>query len=270
MWKAKDVYYVSDSTAILAEDTGRAMLCQFPEISFREEKIPFVRTRKQAERAFARIQEQSGGCYPLVFCTIMDKEIRTVFDSPEVEFFDIFGHNLNRLERCLEVEALREPGFFRHGDDITLARRVEAIHYTLEHDDGTRTREYDQAEIILVGVSRSGKTPVSVYLATHMGLKAANFPLTSDHLERYELPKDIVRNRERVVGLTTTPQHLHKIREKRYSGSRYARLATCITELQQAEQLFFRHRIQVIQTEGRSIEELAVQATLLLGIRKRR
>ncbi len=270
MWNSKDVYYVSDSTAILAEDMGKALLCQFHDVAFNEEKIPFVRTPADARKALDHILQQSGGRSPLVFCTIMDRECREILNSAEVDFYDIFGTFLDRLEVSLETRALREPGFSRHSDDIDLVRRVEAIHYSIRHDDGTKTNEYGEAEIILVGVSRSGKTPVSVYLATHMGLKSANFPLTSDHLDRYELPRDLVSNRKKVVGLTCSPQHLHKIREKRYSGSRYASLATCTRELQQAQELFMRHNIKVLHTEGKSIEELAVQATQLLGIAKKR
>ena len=148
-------------------------------------------------------------------------------------------------------------------------KRVDAIHFSLEHDDGTRTAEYDEAEIILIGVSRSGKTPVSIYLATHMELKAANFPLTADHLDRYELPKDIVRNRKKVVGLTASPQYLHNIREKRYAGSTYASIANCTRELQQAKQLFMRHNIRILNVEGRSIEEIAVQAIQIIGLAKK-
>ncbi len=265
MWNAKDVYYISDSTAILAEDLGRALLCQFPGISFNEEKIPFVRSPEQAQAALQKILERSGGRFPLLFCTIIDRNIREIFDSPEVEYFDILNGFLGQLEHSLEATPLREPGFSRRGKDI--AKRVEAIHYTLEHDDGTRTREYHQADIILVGVSRSGKTPVSVYLATHFGLKAANFPLTSEQLDNYVLPVDIIRNRQRALGLTSSPKHLHKIREKRYKGSSYASLSTCSRELQQARQLFSQHQIRVLETEGKSIEELAVQAIQLTGIK---
>lgn len=270
MWFAKDVYYVSDYTAILTEDMGKSLLCQFHEINFNEEKIPFVRTPNDAKKALKHIRHQSGGIRPLVFCTIMDEKVRSVFDVAEIEFFDLYGGFLDRLELALETKALREPGFFRHRDATKLDKRVEAIHYSMEHDDGTKTGEYDQADIVFVGVSRSGKTPVSVYIATHMGLKAANFSLTSDHLNKYQLHKDIVKNRTKVIGLTTSPRHLHKIREKRYSDSNYAGLATCTTELQQAEQLFMQHGIQVLITEGKSIEELAVQATQLIGISKKK
>ncbi len=270
MWKVKDVYYVSDSTAILTEEMGKSLLCQFPEINFNEEKIPFVRTVHDAKKALQHIRTQSSVLQPLVFCTIMDKEVRVVFDVAEVEVFDLYGGFLNGLEIALEAKALREPGYFRHGDESQIDQRVEAIHYTIEHDDGKKTSGYDAADIILIGVSRSGKTPVSVYLATHMGYKVANFPLTADHLSQYELPVDIVRNRRRTVGLTTSPGYLHKLREKRYPESQYAKLATCANEVSQAEQLCLQHSIKTINTEGRSIEEISVQTTQLLGLSKKR
>jgi len=270
MWNVKDVYYVSDSTAILTEDLGKSLLCQFPEIGFNEEKIPFVRSKQDAEKALHHILEQSGGLQPIVFCTIMDEEVRNVFDVAEFEMLDLYGGFLNNLERSLEAKALREPGFFRHSDTARASERVEAIHYCIEHDDGQKTQGYSQADIILVGVSRTGKTPVSVYLATHMGLKAANFPLTADHLDAYTLPENIVKNKNRTVGLTITPQYLHKIREKRYPGSSYAKISTCTNELRQAEQLFMQHRIGTIQTDGKSIEELSVQVTQLLNITRKK
>ncbi len=269
MWNSKDVYYISDSTAILAEETGQALLCQFPEISFNTEKIPFVKSQADADKALRHILEQSGGRFPLVFCTIMDEVLRKFFDSPQVIYFDIFGNFIQQLETCLETKALREPGFLRQIDDARHTKRVEAIHFSIEHDDGTRTREYDEAEIILLGISRSGKTPVSVYLASHMGLKAANFPLTEDQLNSYTLPTDIIRNLNNVIGITTSPQLLHKIREKRYSGSNYAKLSTCTNELNQAQQIFMKFGIAVVHTEGKSIEETAVQVTQLAGISKK-
>lgn len=270
MWNSKDVYYVSDSTAILAEDLGQALLCQFLETSFNEEKIPFVRSREDAKKALEHILSQSSGRLPLVFCTVMDEKLRAILNSPEVELIDLYGGFLDQLEVSLETKALREPGFFRHTNDVTMIKRVEAIHYSLDHDDGVKIWEYDNADIILVGVSRSGKTPASVYLATQMGLKSANFPLTQEHLDTDKLPKEIVRNRKKVIGLTTSAELLHKIREKRYSKSNYAKLSTCSTELQQAQELFLRYNIKIVDTAGKSIEEVAVQSTQLLGITKKK
>lgn len=270
MWSSKDVYYVSGSTGLLAEEIGKALLCQFQEISFNQEIIPFVKTKDAAEAAMENILEQSGGLRPLIFCTIMDQDIKNIFDSPEVEFFDVFADVLDRLEDCLETKALRVPGYSRNIDDVALVQKVEAIHFTIEHDDGTNTREYDESEVILVGVSRSGKTPVSVYLATHMGIKVANFPLTADHLDTYELPPEIVRNKNKVVGLTCSPRLLHKIREQRYGGSTYAKLATCTTELNQAKEIFLRYGILSVETDGKSIEETSVQVTQLVNIPKKK
>lgn len=269
MATTQDVYYVSGSTAILAEDMGKALLAQFQDIRFREEKIPFIHTPDDAHKALAHILQQSEGGQPLVFCTIMDQETRDVFNCPEVKFFDIFLNTLELLEQALGVKALREPGYSRHFTISKMNKRVDAIHFSLEHDDGTRPAEYDEAEIILVGVSRSGKTPVSIYLATHMELKAANFPLTADHLDKHELPKEIVRNSKRAVGLTCSPLYLHTIREKRYAGSTYASLANCTRELQQAKQLYQRHNLKVLNVEGRSIEEIAVQAIQAIGLTKK-
>ncbi|MCL2791123.1 MAG: kinase/pyrophosphorylase [Desulfobulbus sp.] len=265
----QDVYYVSGSTAILAEDMGKALLAQFHDVRFREEKIPFIQTPADARRALTHILEHSRGGQPLVFCTIMDQETRDVFDCPEVKFFDVFLNTLEMLEKALDAKALREPGYSRHFTISKMDKRVDAIHFSLEHDDGTKLAEYDEAEIILIGVSRSGKTPVSIYLATHMELKSANFPLTSDHLDQHELPKEIVRNRKRAVALTCSPNYLHSIREKRYAGSTYASLANCTKELQQAKQLYVRHNLKVLNVEGRSIEELAVQAIQLIGLARK-
>ena len=269
MWKSKDIYYISDSTGILITNLGESLICQFPEISFHEEKFPYVKTLKDAQKTLEYILDQSRGRRPIIFSTIMDTEVRDVFRSPEVEFFDAFDYFLDPLETCLEAKALRVPGFLRHGDDVTRARRVDAIHYCLDHDDGTKENEFDQADVILLGVSRAGKTPVSVYLATQLGLKAANFPLTVEYLSKLQMPGIIVRNIKRAVALTTTPDMLQRMREKRYPNSTYAKLTTCIDELQQAEHLYRKHHVPMISSTGKSIEEIATQVTQEIGLAKK-
>ncbi|MDA8163718.1 MAG: kinase/pyrophosphorylase [Desulfobacteraceae bacterium] len=269
MWKSKDVYFISDSTGILISNLAHALLCQFPEINFHEERFPFVRTVEEAQKILGYILRESGGRRPLVFSTITDPRVREIFDSPEVEFFDAFDFFLKRLETCLEAKALRVPGFSRQKDLISMADRVEAIHFSMEHDDGSRVQEFEEADVIMLGVSRSGKTPVSVYLATQIGLKAANFPLTSEYLEQYKLPDHIRRHAKRAIGLTTTPELLHTMRERRYGGSKYANLATCREELRQAEQIFERYHIPVVHTAGKSIEEIATQVLQEIGLSKK-
>jgi len=269
MWSSKDVYYISDSTGILATNLGQALICQFPEINFHEEKFPFVLNQEEAQKILDYILKKSAGRRPLIFSTIMTREIRAIFDAPEVELFDAFDIFMSRLENCLEAKALGVPGFSRHIDNQTMAKRVEAIHYCLEHDDGVNPHELDEAEVILLGVSRSGKTPVSVYLATQMGLKAANFPLTAEDLKNFELPEKIMRNKKRLVGLNTTPELLHSAREKRYPDSNYAKLATCSEEIHTAESIFRAHKIPIVSTAGKSIEEVATQVSQELGLSKK-
>lgn len=269
MWKSKDVYYISDGTGILATTLGQSLLCQFPEINFHEEHFPFIRTEDEAKKTMKYIVQKSGGRRPLIFSTVMDPSLIKILDSPEVEFFDAYEFFLSNLETCLEAKALRVPGYSRHVRNVSMVKRVEAINFCLEHDDGTKLEELAEADAILIGVSRSGKTPVSVFLATQMGLRAGNFPLTEEYLQRYTLPDEIKKNIRHAVGLTTTPEVLHSFREKRYPGSNYAKLSTCYEEIDQAEEIFFRSRIPVVNTAGKSIEEIATQVLQELGISKK-
>jgi regulator of PEP synthase PpsR (kinase-PPPase family) len=242
---------------------------QLPEVNFSEEKVPFIRTVAVAPKTINHILKRSGGRRPIIFSTILDPEIRAVFDIPEVEYFEAYGRFLERLEICLETRAVREPGFARHPSDVTMNKRVEAIHFCLAHDDGAKISEYDEADVILLGVSRAGKTPVAVYLATQMGLKSANFPLTAEYLNRYKVPEIIRQNLSRTVALTTSPEQLRSAREKRYPGSRYAKLSTCIEELKQAEQIYLKSHIPIISSSGKSIEETATQVMQEMGISKK-
>jgi len=268
MWHAKDVYYLSGNTGILAEDLGKALLCQFPEISFNTEKIPFIQCEDDARETVKHILSRSGGRAPLVFSTIMDKVLINILNRPEVEFFNVCDPYLEQLEGLLEAKPIRISGTARQLDNTTTARRVDAIQYCISHDDGSLLKDYDEAEVILLGVSRSGKTPISVYLATQMGIKAANYPLVVEDLQSLSLPAAIVRNKHKTIGLTATAKNLHLVREERYSGSHYAELSNCSTELSQANQIFLRYDIAVITSYGKSIEETATQVSQKLSLQR--
>jgi hypothetical protein len=248
---------------------GKALLCQFPEVNFNEELIPFIRTESQARKTVQRILTQSAGRYPVVFSTLFSKNLNHIFDTPEVEFLNICDHFLVKLEEVLETKPLRESGTARALDDNVMTNRVNAIHYSIAHDDGTGTRDYDEADLIIVGVSRSGKTPISVFLATQMGIKTANYPLVDDDLQAGRLPSEIIRNKNRVVGLSITPEMLHSFREKRYQGSNYAKLATCSSELRLSDQIFLKYQFPVVFSDGRSIEETATQVAQELGLKQK-
>lgn len=270
MHKTKDIYYVSGTTGILAKEMGKALLCQFPAVEFNEELIPFIRTPERAEKVRDKILQQSGDSRPIIFSTLFPGDLNDIFNIPEVVFLNICDPFIVKLEEVIDETALRKPGTARALDDSILSVRANAIHYSIEHDDGTATRDYNDADIIIVGVSRSGKTPISIFLATQMGLKTANYPLVDNDLTQCNLPPEIHQNPEKIIGLMTTPDILHSFREKRYAGSRYASLATCERELRQCEQIYQKYNIPIVVSAGRSIEETATKIAQVLRINQRK
>nr|MBF0223627.1 pyruvate, phosphate dikinase/phosphoenolpyruvate synthase regulator [Desulfobulbaceae bacterium] len=265
MKSKKNIYFVSGCTGIVAMDVGKSLLGQFPETIFHEEKFPFIKNISDALKTLNYILRQSSGSKPIVFSSLVNPEIREVFNHSEVELFDICDAFLDRLENCLHEKALLLPGFSRFIDDNGISNRAKAIDYCLEHDDGKRTDDYDKADVIVLGVSRSGKTPLSIYLATHMKLKAANYPLTEETLNSYRLPEGISKNIKKTVGLTTNPEILSQIRQERYPNSNYAKRSECLQELRQAEQIYQKYHIPYINTSRKSIEGLAAQIYQEIG-----
>ena len=269
MRSIKNIYYVSGCTGFVAKAIGKCLLSQFPEANFHEEKFPFIKNISEAQKTLEYIIRQSAGTTPIIISSLVNPEIRKIFDHPEVELFDICEAFLSRLENCFEAKALLMPGSSRKIDDFGVSKRAKVIDYCLGHDDGTNPKDYDKADVILLGVSRSGKTPASVYLATHMELKSANFPLTEEILNSYQLPETISRNIKKTVGLTTSAEILSSIRQERYPGSNYAKRSTCIQELLQASQIFQKYHIPIINTSRKSIEELAAQISQEIGLYKK-
>jgi regulator of PEP synthase PpsR (kinase-PPPase family) len=266
MAQKRDIYYISGSTGILAKDIGRALLSQFPDSAFNEELIPFITCVQEAQLAKEKILLHSQNHPPLVLSTLLSKELNAVFNIPEIHFLSLFDHFLVQVEDFLATEAMWLSGASRTPSQEKMVKRVEAIHYTIDHDDGASTKDYDDADIILLGVSRSGKTPVSVFLATQMGIKTANYPLVREELDAYRLPDYILKNREKVVALSTSPKLLHKYRENRYAGTNYASLENCSGEVHMANSLYMNHRIPVIIGDGKSIEEMAMQVIQELNV----
>lgn len=269
MLNKKNIYYVSGCTGIVATDVGKSLLSQFPETNFHEEKFPFIKNLSDAQKTINYILEQSVGVKPIIFSSLVNPEIREVFNRPEVELFDIYDAFLGRLENCLDDKPLLLPGSSRHVDDSGISKRAKAIDYCLEHDDGRKIVDYNKADVIVLGVSRSGKTPLSIYLATHIGLKVANYPLTEETLNNYKLPKEINENITKTVGLTSNHEILSTIRQERYPDSNYAKRSVCIQELRQAEQIYQNYKIPYINTSRKSIEELAAQILQEIGLYKK-
>ncbi len=254
------IYYVSDGTGITAETLGRALTTRFPDIAARSRTLPFVNTPARAHDAVARIRRESEaeGRAPVIFSTTLDTEVRTILETLDAPFFDFFEPFIGPLEQLFghEVDSAigRSHGL---GDVQHYQRRINAVDYALGHDDGVSTDNYTQADVILAGVSRAGKTPTSLYLALQYGLRAANYPFTDDDLEAERLPPVLREHRDKVFGLTIEPQRLAAIRQERRPDSRYASLPQCRREVAQVEALLRQAGIPMADATRMSVEELA-------------
>lgn len=262
---ARPVFLVSDHTGITAEIVGKSLLSQFPDVEFTYTSLPFVDSTEKAAQAAARIRETwaSGGLRPLVFSTLTDAQARELLLSSGALVLDIYGHFAGALERELGRAATPLRGRLHGIDDHTgYHARIDALNYTLATDDGLNTDKYALADLILLGVSRSGKTPAALYLAMQFGLRVANYPLTAETFAQLGLPACLRPYRARLRGLTLAPERLAQIRSERRPNSRYASLETCRAELAQALDLMRAEAIPVIDTTRRSVEEIAALLNL--------
>lgn len=266
----RPVFYVSDGTGITAETIGHSLLTQFEGVEFESRRLSFVDDEGKARRAAALIREagERAGSRPLVINTIVDSHLSALLAESGALMMDVFAPFIEPMERELGVE--RRPRVGKaHGltDYKAYENRIDATNYALSHDDGVNLR-YEDADLILIGVSRSGKTPTCLYMALHYGVRAANYPLTPDDLEYAELPKRLCPYRGKLYGLTIDPARLAQIRQVRRPDSGYARLEQCRREVAAAEALFRREAIPCISTTHSSIEEIASKILNALGIER--
>jgi regulator of PEP synthase PpsR (kinase-PPPase family) len=266
----RTVFYISDGTGITAETIGHSVLTQFEGIEFDTLRIPFVDTEDKARQAVERIRGAGAatGARPIVVNTVVDEKLNRILAESGALMLDVFAPFLSPLER--ELGVVRKPQVGRaHGVTNTAdyERRINATNYALAHDDGLDPN-YQDADVILVGVSRSGKTPTCLYMALHFGVSAANYPLTEEDLEGEGLPKRLKQHRDKLFGLTIDPERLQQIREARRPGSRYAQIAQCRREVSQAEKLFRQERIPHLNTTHTSIEEIGSKVLSQLGINR--
>ena len=266
----RPVFYVSDGTGITAETIGHSMLTQFSGMRFQTDRLPFVDTPEKARLVAARIRAagEASGLRPIVVNSSVDPGLSTVLAESGALMLDVFARFLETLERELGQARQARVGQ-AHGmvDFEAYHRRINAMNYALTHDDGARL-DYDEADLILVGVSRAGKTPTCVYLALHHGVRAANYPLTPDDLEDERLPAKLRQYRRKLFGLTIDPLRLHQIRQERRANSRYAQLDTCKREVAQAEAMLRREGIEMLSTTHASIEEISSRVLEHLGINR--
>ncbi|PKO32369.1 MAG: phosphoenolpyruvate synthase regulatory protein [Betaproteobacteria bacterium HGW-Betaproteobacteria-9] len=264
----RTVFFVSDGTGITAETFGNAILNQF-EAQVRRVRLPFLDSVDKAHQAVRQINHTAvvEGRRPLIFTTVVNMDVLQVFkEHCTGMMLDMFGTFVEPLEAELGIKSNHRVGRF---SDVSKSKeyhdRIEAINFSLMHDDGQSHRDLAGSDVILVGVSRSGKTPTSLYLAMQHGLKASNYPLIPEDFERRKLPPALMPHRKKIFGLTIAPERLSEIRNERRPNSRYASLENCRMEVSEAEGMMRREGIRWLSTTTKSIEEIAT--TILQEIR---
>ena len=265
MPEGRTVFFLSDRTGITAEMLGNSLLTQFEDMPFQRVTIPFVDSLEKVAAAIRQVNETADreGRRPIVISSVVDEVmseiIRRDARALTLDMFQIF---IQPLEAELGAKSSHAAGR-THGmaNSHEYFARMEAINFTQAHDDGAATRDLGKAQVILVGVSRCGKTPTSLYLALQFGVRAANFPLTPDDFVDKKLPSSVVPFHDQLFGLTIHPDRLREIREERRPRSKYASLESCRYEVREAEAMMQRENIPMLDTSSKSIEEIA--ATIL-------
>jgi len=254
----RTAFFVSDGTGITAETFGHAVLAQF-EVRFREIRMPFVDSPDKAWEVVQRINQaaEQDGRRPLVFSTLVDPETSMVLKRANAIVYDLIDTFVQSLEIELGVKSTHSIGRSHVADTEAYRARIDAINFSLAHDDGQSDRNLEEADVILVGVSRCGKTPTSLYLAMTYGLKVANYPLIPEDFERDTLPATLPQYRAKLFGLSIAPQRLAEVRNERRPGSKYASLEQCRYEVNQAEAMMRREGIRWLSSTTKSIEEIA-------------
>jgi len=258
----RTVFFVSDGTGITAETLGHSVLTQFEHLHYRPQRLPFIDSADKAREAAARINDAGAkdGKRPIVFSTLVDPVVSSALrEGAEAFFIEMFETFVEPLERELGLHSTHTIGRSHairvNSEDYK--NRIEAINFTLAHDDGQSAKGLSGADVILVGVSRSGKTPTSLYLAMQYGVFAANYPLAEEELEAGELPRALLLYRDKLYGLILTAERLQQIRGERRPGSRYASAQQVQYELRAAQALYDRFGVPYLDVTECSIEEIA-------------
>lgn len=268
----RSAFFISDGTGITAETLGQSLLAQFENITFNKFTRPYI---DSVEKARAMVQQINNAAdkddvRPIIFDTIVNQDIREILATSNGFMIDIFSTFLAPLEQELSSHSSYSVGKSHSiGHNSNYMERIEAVNFALDNDDGARTHYYDKADIILVGVSRCGKTPTCLYMAMQFGIRAANYPLTEDDMERLQLPPALKQHREKLFGLTIDPDRLTAIRHERKPHSRYSSYAQCEFEVREVESLFRRENIPNINSTHFSVEEISAKVLVEKGVERR-
>lgn len=269
--RTRTLFIVSDGTGITLEHLVRTLISQFDAACCKRVILPFLDTRSAMEGALRRVSQAAAedGARPVVFSSIVDLELRALLRDADAEVFDIFDTFLPSLSSVLGMPSAGQVGRSHGiGDRGEYDRRVDAVNFALNFDDGSRLKGLAASDLVLVGVSRCGKTPTCLYLAMQYAVRAANFPLTEDDFLLGRLPDALQDHRALLFGLTITPERLHRIREERRPGSEYASLTQCRREVSAAEALYRNNAIPFLDSTAVSIEELSIEIMQQTGVNR--
>ena len=267
----RSIFYISDRTGITAEAFGQALITQFKELEYTETTMAYVDSPKKIAEAVRLIDEtaERDGLRPIVFDTIVKKSLRDQLKECNAMIMDFFSTFMGSLEQELEMKSSEKVGQTHALKDLqAYDSRMEAVNFALNNDDGATTRNYEDADLILVGVSRCGKTPTSLYLAMQFGLKIANYPFIAEDMDKLSLPHELKKYKSKVYGLTINPVRLHDIRTERLANSQYAAQTQCNLEVRTVEQLYRKEKIPFLNTTKRSIEEIATKILVACNLRR--
>lgn len=263
----RTVFFISDGTGITAGALGK-LLEHFPRTNFKQVRMPFTDTLEKIKLARVAILEatKEDNARPAVIMSVGNMELRNSLKEANAYFIDLFTAFIDPLGEELNQKPLTGAGIAHSVMGTNYHERMEAINFTLGHDDGMTNSGLDEAQVILIGVSRCGKTPTSIYLAMQFGIKAANYPLIPEDFERGTLPEVLYKHVDKIFGLTIKPERLHSVRSERRPDSFYASLDNCRKEIATAENLMRNNNITWADSTSRSIEELS--AIILQKIRQ--
>lgn len=268
----RSVFFISDGTAITAETLGHSLLAQFPNVNFDIHIMPYVDSEESAANVVQQINKiaDRDGILPLVFDTLVDQKVRDIINTARAVNLDVFEGIISKLENELGVKATTIVGQ-THAvtDSESYKARIDAVHFALDNDDGARTRHYDQADLILIGVSRSGKTPTSIYLSLQFGIRVANYPLTEEDLDDNRLPAVLRAHKHKLFGLKIDAERLVAIRSERKANSRYASFGQCQMELRAVEGIYISEGIPYLNVTEMSIEEISTRILQMTGLKRR-
>lgn len=268
----RTVFFVSDQTGVTAETMGHSLLTQFDGQAFRQVTLPFISTVDKAEEAVRRINATAAteGLRPIIFSTLVQEDMREIIKHANGLFLDFFDAFLGPIEQELKTKSSRAQGKAHGMQDIgAYTLRINATNFALANDDGAITRDYERADLILVGVSRSGKTPTCLYMALQYGIFAANFPFAEEEFESGRLPASLAKYQRKLYGLTIAPERLQQIRNERRPNSNYSSPSQVDYEVRTAEAIFRRYDIPYINTTECSIEEIASRILDKTGLERR-